>query len=549
MLKSIQCNKFKNERNPEGIMNFSNGLNIICGDNEGDNSIGKSSLLMVIDFVFGGSDYVTNKGLRDIVDNVGDHQIYFTFAFNGDEYKFFRSTESPIYVYQILGNKTTAMLLDEYMNFLTEKYGLSYSGLNIHQIISRSVRIDNRVTLDTNRPLISYKNQSQSESVVELLKLFDKYKELEDINKQLNACEHEIKEFKSSDDHHFISMAKDKKQRYYNKVRMEQLKNQMEIIEKDNAPASVNLDNVNNKELSVQTHNLVTLRNRLDALNTRIRLIEDSLDTKKAVINDKDLAKLQYYFPDINIKPLQEIQKFHSSIIKIMKSEKAEVYEQYQTKKQLLERQIDLTNERIKKLKPIGSENVPVAIFDRYSQLSNEYLNLEKANSVADQNDNLKSMKNIIRQSYNNKLESQISELQREINDSMKKVNYELTNNNISAPSIELKNNLTYSFETFQDHGGNTKKLALILFDLALLQLTRLPVVIHDTDLTNSVSTTICDNLLKKYNSFNNKQIFIAMEKISTLSVVSKKIINGSKVCDLDLDHRLYNKAWNKTEN
>lgn len=40
--------------NLKKVITFHKGLNVVLGDNKGTNSIGKSTLLMVIDFIFGG---------------------------------------------------------------------------------------------------------------------------------------------------------------------------------------------------------------------------------------------------------------------------------------------------------------------------------------------------------------------------------------------------------------------------------------------------------------------------------------------------------------
>ena len=42
MLREIVCDKFRKNR-----IEFHNGLNVILGTNEGDNSIGKSSFLLI----------------------------------------------------------------------------------------------------------------------------------------------------------------------------------------------------------------------------------------------------------------------------------------------------------------------------------------------------------------------------------------------------------------------------------------------------------------------------------------------------------------------
>ena len=54
----------------------------MLGKNDGAMSIGKSSTLLAIDFVFGGDTYIKSDGVRQ----EGDHTIYFTFKFNGKEH-------------------------------------------------------------------------------------------------------------------------------------------------------------------------------------------------------------------------------------------------------------------------------------------------------------------------------------------------------------------------------------------------------------------------------------------------------------------------------
>ena len=50
MLREIRCEKFRTR-----VVPFHPGLNVVLGDDNATNSIGKSTLLMLVDFVFGGS--------------------------------------------------------------------------------------------------------------------------------------------------------------------------------------------------------------------------------------------------------------------------------------------------------------------------------------------------------------------------------------------------------------------------------------------------------------------------------------------------------------
>ena len=74
MLVEIYCNEFSQK-----TIKFKEGLNVVLGTNIGDNSIGKSTFMLIIDFVFGGDDYTNAK---DILRNVKDHSIFFKFEFD-----------------------------------------------------------------------------------------------------------------------------------------------------------------------------------------------------------------------------------------------------------------------------------------------------------------------------------------------------------------------------------------------------------------------------------------------------------------------------------
>ena len=83
MLTEIYCDKFKTGGKDGQIrtaISFDAGLNVVEGTDNGSNSIGKSTFLMIIDFCFGGNDYV--NVLKDVEKNVGPHTICFTFTFN-----------------------------------------------------------------------------------------------------------------------------------------------------------------------------------------------------------------------------------------------------------------------------------------------------------------------------------------------------------------------------------------------------------------------------------------------------------------------------------
>lgn len=88
MLHEIYCEQFHQKR-----IVFNPGLSVVLGTNAGDNSIGKSTFLLIVDYVFGGSTYA---GTTDIIENVGSHDIYFSFILAKKSLSFAETALMPI---------------------------------------------------------------------------------------------------------------------------------------------------------------------------------------------------------------------------------------------------------------------------------------------------------------------------------------------------------------------------------------------------------------------------------------------------------------------
>ena len=72
MLKEIRCDAFKlgNSSIRPPIV-FHNGLNVVNGGDIVDNSIGKSTVLQIVDFAFGGEYYPKTEAAK----HLGNHKI------------------------------------------------------------------------------------------------------------------------------------------------------------------------------------------------------------------------------------------------------------------------------------------------------------------------------------------------------------------------------------------------------------------------------------------------------------------------------------------
>lgn len=90
MLIELYCDKYQNDGQERGAISFHEGLNVVLGDRRAKNSIGKTTFLLAIDFALGGDQYA--NGSDGMLEEVGDHDVCFTFLFDGIEHSFLRNT-------------------------------------------------------------------------------------------------------------------------------------------------------------------------------------------------------------------------------------------------------------------------------------------------------------------------------------------------------------------------------------------------------------------------------------------------------------------------
>lgn len=130
----------------------------------------------------------------------------------------------------------------------------------------------------------------------------------------------------------------------------------------------------------------------------------------------------------------------------------------------------------------------------------------------------------------------------REFNDKLYKIKR-------NAPVINITASSSYIFFTPNDTGTGTNFKGLILLDLALMYLSYLPVIAHDSLLFKNVDDEGVNGIIRIYDNVKNlgKQIFIAFDKQCSYSQETYEILQDSCVLQLDGDgHELYGKSWNR---
>lgn len=200
MLIEIICDKFKEEK-----IIFHKGLNVILGDELGSNSIGKSTFLMIIDYVFGGKDYVLKS--TDIQRNVGTHIIKFAFMFDDTKFYYSRNTDDTEYInvcnekYEMIKKIT----LDEYTATLKRRYGFGEKDISFRDVVGRYIRVYGKENLNEKHPLDVVRNEKTVQAVNALLKLCEMYEDIRELEELAKRKNDELKTFKNAQKYNIIS--------------------------------------------------------------------------------------------------------------------------------------------------------------------------------------------------------------------------------------------------------------------------------------------------------------------------------------------------------
>ena len=130
------------------------------------------------------------------------------------------------------------------------------------------------------------------------------------------------------------------------------------------------------------------------------------------------------------------------------------------------------------------------------------------------------------------------------LNDKNRKNVTEIYSEERRSPTLKIGQN-SYTFELVEDTGTGKAYSNLILLDLAFLETTVLPFLVHDSVLFKNIQNDAVAQLIELYEA-TGKQTFIAIDEIEKYGVIAEKKLKEKKVIQLDNNKVLYVKDWRK---
>ena len=551
MLVEVRCDKFVSNGKVRQPIRFHAGLNIALGDNNGSNSIGKSTFLMILDFVFGGTDYI--QKCVDVQENVKEHTIYFAFDFGGQMYYFSRNTVDYNRVmkcdadYRALPDEAP-LSLQKYGEFLCEQYALLAEGTTWRGAIARFIRVYKRDTLDEERPLRSSKDENTAAAIQGYMRLFDRYSSVEAQIKQAAKAEDEKETFrKSTREYNHIRAAKNDKEKAANETRIAELEQQELSLIDDNNSGLLDLDSMTAQRLSELNEALINFRRQRALVQTQLNSVRRDMTGEKRSFK-RTFTDLERFFPNEEFHTLEEIEHFHQKLTKILEQEFAETERSLATTYALLSLKITAIQEQITEIKNIP--NVSQAILKEFAQISTELNNLRNANKNYDELQRLKQVAADYAATRDTIIADELLTIENTVNQEMSNITLEILGDATHMPPVlRLEKLNKYTFKTPNDGGTGAQYRGLITFDLANMAVTPVPFVVHDSVLLKNIERTVFSAIIRVYHDQRQqgKQVFMAYDTLDAYDKKTRELVEENTVLQLSPGgNELFGWAWNK---
>ena len=553
MLVEVWCDKFISNGKVRKPICFHAGLNAVLGDDNGSNSIGKSTFLMILDFVFGGTDYV--KKCVDVQENVKEHTICFAFDFDGQNYYFSRNTVDYNKVvqcdseYQALPDGEP-LSLQKYGEFLCEKYGLSAEGITWRGAIARFIRVYKRDTLDEERPLRSSKDETAADAIKGYMRLFDRYSSVEAQINQAKKVEDEKEAFrKSIQQYHHVRAAKNEKEKVANETRIAELERQEQELAVNNNKGLLDLDSMTARRLSDLTESLINYRRQRAQIQTQLNAVRRDMTGQKRSFK-KTFADLERFFPNENFYTLEEIERFHQKLSKILEEEYAETEKNLATTYALLNNEIVRIQEQITEIKNVP--NVSQAILKEFARITTELNNLKQANENYDELERLKKIATDYAETRDAVIADELLAIESTVNQQMREISLTILSDATHLPPVlRLEKLNKYTFYTPNDGGTGAQYRGLITFDLANMGVAPVPFVVHDSVLLKNIERPVFSAIIRVYydQKQKGKQVFMAYDTLDAYDKETRELVEENAVLQLSPGgNELFGWAWNKEE-
>ena len=542
MLVEISSSVFKEKGKVRPPIRFKKGLNVVLGKEDGENSIGKSSAMLAIDFAFGGKTYASSDGVK----HMGHHVINFAFQFDGDVHHFFRSTAQSDKVF--LCNEKYEFReeweLHQFTDWLKVKYHIDFPDLSFRTTLSSFFRIYGKDNTDERRPLRGIRGQNMQKSIDMLVKLFNRYIDIEPRKQGFDEATKKLEAYRAARKYRFVpDLVGGAKQYEENVTAIRDLEMQLNTLIIGQSEKHSAEDIAKSQQKAKLMQYKLQIETDIQSAERRLKLVEMSLEYG-LYPTEADLSALAEFFPNVNLRKLYEVEKYHQKLAVILDKQFAEERSAVTTQIAVLQEQLAQIKQQIADMGYIG--DLSKEFLDRHAEIKGRIDALRAQNEAYRTLVDLQESKKIADRLLKEGIRHILTEIQDEINAKMKAFNDSLFTDRRQAPHLVFHEYNSYTFETPDDTGTGSNYKGMVLYDLAVLNLTALPAIAHDSLILKNIGDGAVDGIMQIY-AQSDKQVFIAFDKQSAYKPMTQEALQNNCVLQLsDNGFELYGESWNK---
>ena len=523
MLVKLSCDKFRKDANgnPESFT-FKDGLNVVLGTADSKNSIGKSTLLLLIDFMLGGDDYKFHNNIA--VSKIGHHLIHAYFEFEGKEYHYARGTHNPeeVYFYNDGGEIEATLSNNEYLKQLHDLYKVS-DDMTFREAVAPYLRIYQRETTNEKYPINAAFRQPKDKAIEIFLKLFGSHKQLDSLKEEIETLEDQISTFKKSSDYKYVEKI-DKKKYEKNIKTIDEDNEKLGELRKQYLDGTYSKDYQENKEAVTLLTAIESLKATKSQYENQIKNLE-KIKNKSSKDFESDLEELKLIFPGFEFKHLSDIEDFHQKLTSIFNEQSENERKKALKSIAKLDEQIAELEDKYKNIVHI-EKTVPEAVFQEMLRLETDVRRLTKQNELYVENSNNKETLGKKQEKLATEGKASLIEVQNIVNGKISEINRNFYSGRRQAPNIRLSELNKYYFTIPNDEGTGSSQRALIMFDIAVLMTSQLPLLAHDSVISKQIEDYSMQEIIKLYAGIKGKQIFMVYDGNKNLDSSAQAIID-----------------------
>ncbi|MGI5933153.1 MAG: DUF2326 domain-containing protein [Eubacterium sp.] len=553
MLYEMECDQFaetiNGKRVPRGRITFRPGLNTVLGDKQGENSIGKSTFLLAVDFCFGGGDYLDSaKTKNDVVGFVGNHVIKFAFKFGDRIERYARSTLNPSEI-QICDDNYSetgeTLSLDDFKKHLFDAYQIHKAQCSWRSLVGRFSRIYGRHNYSEEFPL-QYGDEKPADAIKALEQIYGVYgliKEFEDNYAEKNK--RKTIRTKATNIGELVTVARTKKQVKENLKEIEELEGKLEELLNKEDRSLAEKDTEQLDQAAEIKGQITVLKRRRTRLVSQLNAVKANLEEGLTPTSD-DIKDLKEFFPDADIAKIETIEHFHKKMQTILTDEMSDEVKRLEALIAQSTKEVERLEDEQRKLgvptrvsKKFLDETVKMRSRINFLKLQNE--GYDESKELAEQTKEAKT-------SMEDARKNQLDSVQTIINQEMVRLNDFIYDGKRYAPEIEFSDakngNPKYTFGCKWNAGTGENYKNLIIFDLSVLKTTELPFIVHDSLIFKNVADLPIDKIIQLYVNCG-KQVFISFDKQEAYTEYTAKTVYDTRVIEL-YDHggELFGWSW-----